>query len=86
MKKYLINIEGHNGDPGGDYHYHFKASEDNLKEKLKEELQENYPPYEDECEEFGGVDEFIQAVVDDKAAYWSDFGYGTFYKLEIEEL
>lgn len=85
MKKYLINIEGHNGDPNGEYHYHFKANESNLKEKLEEELSENCSKYEEEIEK-SSIEQFIQNVIDNNGYYFENYGYGIEYDLTIEEL
>lgn len=85
MKKYLINISGHNGDPGGNYDYHFKANEVNLREKLIEELSENYPLYENECKD-NGIEKFIDKIIENGGCSWENYGYGTSYNLEIEEL
>ena len=81
--KYLISIERWNGDPGGHFNSTKKASDENLKEVLKDILEDEYK-YK-KYDNFNTLDEFLDCVIGDGGYLWENWGYDQKLEVNIEE-
>ncbi len=79
--KYLISMEGSNGEPGNEYHNHIIVGEDDLKSQIREYLM----PYI-ENNDIENEEALINEVVEKGHFLYERLGYGVYLEINIEEV
>jgi len=82
-KKYLIDMEGNYGYPGGDFHDHCVVTEDKIRCVVKEYL---IPYIENWNDEDKTIEELADQTIKDNGFNFSNTGYGEELFITIKEV